>query len=289
MIQSNYHIHTDFCDGKQPAEAMTKAAVRAGLTSIGFSSHAPLKYPNDWTMAEEDLPRYLQTIESLKARFKKQIEVYTGLEIDYYMDTHDISERAQKTLPALDYWIGSIHCMGTLPNGEVAYFDDTPESMQAGLTALYDNHVPEMVGNYYQGIARMVTDLKPDIVAHFDLIKKNNAHQIFFEEQATWYRDCWHSALEAIARAGSILEINTGGVYRYGPSHLYPSVDILKEAHRLKIPITVSGDSHDLPMIDYGFKTFLPDILSQLQIREMMILHGGKWTAQPIENIETSI
>lgn len=289
MIQSNYHIHTDFCDGKQSAAAMTKAAIQAGLTSIGFSSHAPLKYSNDWTMADDDLPRYLQTIESLKVRFKNQIKIYTGLEIDYYMDTQGISERAQKTLPALDYWIGSIHCMGALPDGEIAYFDDTPESMRAGLMALYNNNVAQMVGDYYQGIAQMATDLKPDIVAHFDLIKKNNAHQIFFEEQTSWYRDCWHSALGAIAQSGSILEINTGGIYRYGPSCLYPSVDILKEAHRLKIPITISGDSHDLPMIDYGFKTFLPDILSQLQIKEMMILKEGRWTVQPIENIEKNI
>lgn len=289
MIQSNYHIHTDFCDGKQPAEAMVKAAIRAGLTSIGFSSHAPLKYPNDWTMAETNLPKYLQTIESLKKQFKNQINIYTGLEIDYYMDSQGISERVQATLPALDYWIGSIHCMGTLPNGEVAYFDDTPENMQAGLMVLYDNNVTEMIGDYYQGIAQMVGRLKPDIVAHFDLIKKNNANQLFFEEQVAWYRDCWHNALEAIARSGTILEINTGGVYRHGPSCLYPSIEILKEAHRLKIPITISGDSHDLPMIDYGFKTFLPDILSQLQIREMMILHEGKWTTQSIENIEKSI
>ncbi|MDE5725671.1 MAG: PHP domain-containing protein [Duncaniella sp.] len=38
----NFHSHTQFCDGREPMEAMAAAAVAEGLTHYGFTPHSPI-------------------------------------------------------------------------------------------------------------------------------------------------------------------------------------------------------------------------------------------------------
>ena len=40
MILTDFHTHTRFCDGKNTAEEMVNAAIRLGLSKIGFSCHS---------------------------------------------------------------------------------------------------------------------------------------------------------------------------------------------------------------------------------------------------------
>ena len=54
MLQANYHIHSDYCDGSNTLEEMVQAGIAAGLSSLGLSSHFPLPFANDWTMKEDN-------------------------------------------------------------------------------------------------------------------------------------------------------------------------------------------------------------------------------------------
>ena len=38
-VRANYHTHTRWCDGRDTPRAMAEAAVSAGFTDLGFSSH----------------------------------------------------------------------------------------------------------------------------------------------------------------------------------------------------------------------------------------------------------
>ena len=44
MCRFSYHTHTTFCDGKNTPMEMAEAALRQGLTALGFSGplHGPL-------------------------------------------------------------------------------------------------------------------------------------------------------------------------------------------------------------------------------------------------------
>ncbi|MDE5751755.1 MAG: PHP domain-containing protein, partial [Duncaniella sp.] len=42
----NFHSHTQFCDGREPMEAMAAAAVAEGLTHYGFTHHSPICVPS---------------------------------------------------------------------------------------------------------------------------------------------------------------------------------------------------------------------------------------------------
>ena len=60
------HTHSLFCDGACSLEEMARAGVEAGLSSLGFSGHAPAPYDHA-AMRPQDAGRYLAEIARLNA------------------------------------------------------------------------------------------------------------------------------------------------------------------------------------------------------------------------------
>ena len=75
MIQSDYHLHCNYCDGKNSLEEMVSHAYLKGMRSVGVSPHFPLKYPNDWTMREERFCDYIEAIQHLKLQCPQDREL----------------------------------------------------------------------------------------------------------------------------------------------------------------------------------------------------------------------
>ncbi|MDO4288602.1 MAG: histidinol-phosphatase [Eubacterium sp.] len=282
MIKSNYHVHSTFCDGKNTVAEMAQAAKGAGITSLGFTSHAPLPYDNDWTMRPENVQSYLGEVARIKAACQGQMAVYTGLEIDYFIETGDISPLVKEIRPQLDFCIGSIHVMGVLPDGSHADIDYTPEIFAQGLSEIYGGSAQKFVETYYENLGEMALKVRPDIVGHMDLIKKNNADNCFFDEDAGWYKKAAGACLEAIRDSGCIVEVNTGGMARYGERCLYPSDWLLTQIKAMGIPIVLNGDSHSVDAIDYAYGPVLKK-LSALGFTELMYFDGRDWLPQPLE------
>ena len=44
MLKTNYHSHSEFCDGKGKLEDYVKSAISKGFDVFGFSGHAPLPF-----------------------------------------------------------------------------------------------------------------------------------------------------------------------------------------------------------------------------------------------------
>ena len=61
-MKVNYHTHCYFCDGKGHPEEYVLEAISRGFSVLGFSSHAPIKEINDWTLTESNLPDYISSI-----------------------------------------------------------------------------------------------------------------------------------------------------------------------------------------------------------------------------------
>ena len=76
------HTHSQFCDGKATMAQMAEKAADFGFVSLGFSSHSPLPYENDWAMREEAYPAYFAEIARLKELYKNKMEIYCGIEWD---------------------------------------------------------------------------------------------------------------------------------------------------------------------------------------------------------------
>lgn len=282
MRWSNYHVHSVFCDGKNTLKEMAQAAEEAGITSLGFSGHAPLIYANDWTMKEEEVPDYLKAVQDIKALYQGKMSVYTGMEIDYYMDLKDISPYVHSIRDQLDYCIGSIHVMGLLPDGSCSDIDYTTENFEMGIQHCFKGSPRNFVETYYQSIGDMAETVRPEIIGHLDLLKKNNPDQLYFDETSDWYREAALTCLERIRETSCIIEVNTGGMARYGSRCLYPSDWLLEQIHDMGIPILLNGDSHQADAIAYAYKPVLEKLL-QMRFKEMMLFDGTQWIPQKIE------
>ena len=76
MELANYHTHCYLCDGEGEPEQYVEEAIKKGFIALGFSSHAPIPIPNDWTLRQSTLSTYKNRIEKLKRVYKNRIQIY---------------------------------------------------------------------------------------------------------------------------------------------------------------------------------------------------------------------
>jgi histidinol-phosphatase (PHP family) len=82
--------------------------------------------------------------------------------------------------------------------------------------------------------------------------------------------------LRVIAAAGSVVEINTGGISRGYIKTLYPSTWIIKECKRLGIPVILNSDAHSPKSVDAFFDQAL-EILQGAGYSQQRRLVNGSW------------
>lgn len=273
---SNYHNHCDFCDGKTSAKLMAEAAYNSGISSLGFSSHAPLPFYTGWNMDIGKLDSYISTIYGLAEYYKGKMDILCGLEIDYIDGLCGPNDKAFNK-PGIEYKIASVHYVipKSIPKEFVAdvgqnfrkdfTFDygftvDEPESsFAANFYKFYDGNKEAFVEAYYTALKSMIDQGGFDILGHFDLIKKNNRTGQYFDDSSEHYRSLVMMVVDALRSSNIIVEINTGAMKRYGLSSPYPDCWILKELHARKIDICINSDAHSpeqlLSFREHGLKT----------------------------------
>lgn len=252
MWKTNYHTHSEYCDGVGKPEEYVKTALRKGFTALGFSGHAPLPFPNSWTMDDENLPIYLNEIQRLKKQYGDRIEIYLGVESDYLDEKHNALSSEVQALN-LDYQISSVHMLQDRNDGEYYSVDGPPDELQHLIRQTFGGSVQDFIGAYYQQVQRMVTTGGFDIIGHLDLIKKHNRQLGFFSEEESWYRKIIEETLEAIAGSGLMLEVNTGAISRGYTREPYPSPWIIELCAQADIPVILTADAHKPEHIDFAF------------------------------------
>jgi len=269
----NYHMHTTFSDGKDVPEAYVKAAISKGMHCIGFSDHCPLSVESEWNMKEADFIKYLKKINFMKEYFRGDIQILTGLEIDYI---EGISGVQAFKHTSLDYCIGAVHFLKNYANGAPFVCDTSIEEFEKGLKQIFNGDIKELVEYYYTQIINMIKTSKPDIVAHIDLIKKFNKNNRFFNENDDWYKEIVFEVVREIFRANCILEVNTAGVYRSLTIEYFPSNVILEFCAEQGVSLTLSSDAHHPLVIEKAFPQAL-ELLNGIGYNEIFILDNRGW------------
>ena len=276
----NYHTHTRHCDGKGEPHEFAEAALRKGMPRLGFSGHNVVPFPTDWTMPKENLASYLRETRQLKTRYEGRLEVYVGMEIDYIPGIASPSHPDTRSL-GLDFVIGSVHFVGPSDGQHDWTIDGPREELEAAIRQGFDGSIRALVERYYRLLGEMALSARPDIIGHFDIVKKNNRDARFYREDEQWYRDAVEEALTAVAASGSVLEINTGGIVRGTSGALYPSRWILERARELGIPVMVNADAHDPDAIDGYFNESI-ELLRGLGFRAQRQLTAAGWVDQEL-------
>lgn len=270
MIRSNPHTHTQFCDGKSTAREMIESALARGFLSLGISSHAPQIIEPEYGMRDE--PGYIRHIQELQKEYADRLRIRLGVEADFE-GTFD--------RPAYDYIIGAVHYVRYADTYFVV--DGDPQGQLKAWNDAYGRDGLAMARDYYDTIVRCVRTMKPDILAHFDLLRKyNDADNRFFNTQDPAYRRLATNALEAIADTGVLLEVNTGGMARgYLPTP-YPDRFVLEHWRKLGGRVIVGSDCHNAEQIDFAFDVAL-ELIASAGYRKITRLSAGEDLLEEIE------
>lgn len=239
-MNTNYHTHSLYCDGKDPLPAYVEKAEALHFTQLGFSSHAYV--PNtDFGISYENLPLYCEEIDKLQK--KTDVMLLKGLECDFIPGISTSFDKLRHDY-RLDYVIGGVHLVRP-PQSDRLWFIDGREVKiyDDGLKELFGGNVKAAVTSFWEQTFEMLETEHLDIVAHLDKIKMHNQNRYFTEDEK-WYRDLAEKAVRLVHQHDVVMEINTRGIYKKRCNSFYPSTDILKLARKYDIPVVVSTDAH---------------------------------------------
>jgi histidinol-phosphatase (PHP family) len=230
---------------------MIRAAIAAGLSEIGITSHAPLPFDTEWTMELPRLAAYVEEVRSLAERYRERIAVLVGAEIDYIPGSAVNEFQVREVFPlSFDYFVGSVHFLG--PDDRPRSFDGSEEVFRDILRVDYRGDIQSIVDDYYRRVRQMLDMPGVKIVGHLDLIKRWNADRTYFEGREPWYVQVIEDTLSAVAARGRIVELNTAG-WRKGLGEPYPAPWILARCRDLGIPVTIGSDAHAPEQVTWGF------------------------------------
>lgn len=244
---SSYHVHSSWSDGSDSIPILAAAAHWHNLAEIGFSDHLVLAPPNpgpvSWSIRPESLPRYVEEVCAVQETCP--VPVRLGLEVDFFPGQAEIV-RDLLAPYSFDYLIGSVHFVDGFP------VDESSEHWEA----LTQAEINEIHRKYWQRVAAMAATGTFQLAGHLDIPKKFTflpSEDMSGEIAA---------ALDSIAAAGMMVELNTSGWGK--PCHeAYPSEGILREAIKRNISIVVTADAHrKADLTQYYDRAF--DLLAQL-------------------------
>jgi histidinol-phosphatase (PHP family) len=232
---SDYHVHTCWSDGDGQVAEMIASAVDQGLPEVGLTDHlVPYDPDDDYGIPHDRLAAYVAAVREEAAAAQDRIRVFTSVEVDYAPRewSHLVGLLADQRF---DYVIGSVHAVDGKPVDyiEKMVLQNWPDG-------------DELYMRYYGAVAEMAATGVIDVVGHLDLPKK------FGRRPGPAVRPAEDAALDAIAAAGVLVEVNTSGL-RYPVGELFPSADLLARANERGIGITFGSDAHDPSEVAAGF------------------------------------
>jgi len=254
-------------------EEVVESAVRAGFSIYGLSEHAPRYRAEDLFPDESDLgvgdlaqmfEDYVEKAQALRARHAGRLELLIGFESEVLPPQGWLEQMRElrRRHPEFDYVVGSVH-----------HLDGASIDMHPKLTAKVAGKVggkEALERLYFEQVAEMVEQLRPEIVGHFDLIRK------FEGAGASFGPESWkhiERALEVIRAVGAVLDVNAAPVRRK-LGRVYPLPPLLARACEMEIPVTLGDDSHGPAEVGVGLDACLQAI-QQAGYRRIHYLTGS--------------
>ena len=250
-ILSTMHSHCNFCDGKNTAAEMAKAAYDSGFVSFGFSSHSHLPYKAGYEMKMEKEKIYREEVTELKNEYEGKMEILLGLELDSDSVYPDFK---------YDYLISSVH---QLHVGDVWYAVDYRKDHFDECVEAFGG-IENLLKEFYLVTAKAALRENIDIVGHIDLVGKFNENNEYFNPNDKWYLDLVFDCIDTILkkRPDIVFEVNTGAISRGYRTTPYPDLPVLKYLAEKNAKIMLNSDTHAVDTIDYAYDLAINHIKS---------------------------
>jgi histidinol-phosphatase (PHP family) len=279
MVHGNYHTHTRYSDGREEPAPFVERALQLGMNQLGFTDHAPVTFPNKWSMKWEEVDQYVTSLHQLKKQYHLDIEVFTALEIDYIPGVSVPFSHFTRVM-SLDYTIGGVHLVRHPDSGRLWFIDGGSEEEYAlGLTTIFQDDTDLAIRSFYQQQIEMLERERPDVLAHFDKLKMHNKGR-FFDDESPLVRSMQHKLLQLVKKLGTVVEVNTRGIYKGRCAELYPSERLIYACYKAGIPLMLSSDAHHPDELDGRFSETL-EVLKEIGVKELVRFSNGKFVPHP--------
>ncbi|MEA2017554.1 MAG: histidinol-phosphatase [Campylobacterota bacterium] len=233
-MRVDLHNHTTLCNhAAGTIDEYILKAIDLGIDIYGFSEHAPMKsFEDGYRLTLNKKEFYEQSILNLKEKYKKDINIVLGYEVDFLSGDYILDDIKNAKV---DYLIGSVHYLGN-------WGFDNPEFIGE-----YKNKdIDKIWEDYFEAVKQSANSGIFNIVGHLDLIK------IFNFQPKKDIKSIALESLKTIKKNGLALEINSAGL-RKPIKEQYPSKQLLELAFELDIPITFSSDAHSVEQIGFSY------------------------------------
>ena len=244
MILQDFHVHSVFSDGKHTPEEIIEAALKKGMTAIGFSDHSYTAFDESYCIAKNMQNAYQTEIRSLAETYKERIQVFCGIEQEFYSEP--------TAAGTYDYSIGSVHYLKL--SNEYIPVDESPAILLQAAEKYFAGDMYGLVEEYYKTVSQVIERTNADIIGHFDLITKFNRDFALFDETAPRYRKAAGDALQILLKTGRPFEINTGAISRGYQNRPYPAKEWMDAIKAGGGKLILSSDSHAKETLCYGFE-----------------------------------
>jgi histidinol-phosphatase (PHP family) len=249
-------------------------------------------------MKEERLQEYLDTVRDARRRWEGKLRIYLGLEADFIPGLTGPADREYRKL-GLDYLIGSVHFI-IPPKGPPFEIDGPWEPIERAIREGFGGDGEALAQAYWDNVAAMIAAGGFDILGHMDLIKKNNRApkpvletapaspplNRIFDPQNPDYLRRGGEIVRAVAKAGLVVELNTGGINRGRIDETYPSPAFLRIFRENAVPVLIAADAHRPEDLDGHYDTARETLLAAGYTETVLFEGEGegrpRWVREPL-------
>ncbi len=231
-MKVNYHTHIYRCGhASGDVEDYVVEGIKKGYKVIGISDHGPLPDYLFDRMPMEEKGDYLKSILLAKASYRGEIEVFAGLELEYF---EEFNEYYEKLKLEFDYLVLGAHY----------FFRDGKRYSSWGVRSKED------LLAFEEGILKAMSSGYFDFVAHPDIFA--TAYINWDERAVEVSKKICKKALELDIP----LELNANGVRRglkdtpQGRRYSYPRKEFWQIVSELEVKVLVNSDCHHVEELD---------------------------------------
>lgn len=252
----DYHVHPGYSIDAEPSsiDDYCRKAVDIGLCEVCFTTHLevdPQRKHLDWfvRIGQNIVPMddlawldvYFRDIEDARRKWATcGLEVKAGLEVGYDLGLEKVIERVVRGYP-FDFVMGSVHCLEhqAISSKKESYLYFPNRQMEAS------------VGEYFKILSEAVSSGLFDCIGHLDLYRRHG-RDYWGPEISRAHEEFAEPLLNAVAKSGMSLEVNTSGLRR-GLNDFHPSRAITELAVNSGVVLfTVGSDAHRLVELGHG-------------------------------------
>lgn len=228
-LTANYHTHTKYCRHASGEIAdYIETAIGQGYSVLGFSDHSPYLfrdgYRSFFRMYPEQQEEYVTEVLRCREKYKGQIEIPLGYEMEYYPRHFEETLKLIRRFPC-DYLVLGQHFLGNEYDGD--YSGDRGGEVK----------LMQYVDQIREGLDTGVYSC----LAHPELINFDGPREIYEEHMS-------RLILKAI-ETETPLEINLRG-QKYG--NRYPDERFIALAARMGAKFIIGVDAHESSDLQHG-------------------------------------